>query len=180
MPRRSVSPFCHPGRTESESALRGEPKNGSCLLQVPVPLGRLGRKDLSEAVWPFKSFDRFSNSCTIRSTSSSRSKSRACDLLFCRASLPLNGPLSKLTMYEEAEVYVAFLSFSGTASGKSSPPRSSVRDWKPGTWSKRTSPVLRCRLKSVSLLSDIHSGSFNPACHPFVYLVGFIHLLEAY
>ena len=38
----SVSGFCHPGRTASESPLRSRPGNGSCLLPVPVPLGWLG------------------------------------------------------------------------------------------------------------------------------------------
>ena len=115
------------------------PAPGACATS------RAGDKDLSEALLPFKSFDLSSNLSTISCTSCSRSRSSACDLLFW-ASLPLNGPLSKLTMYENFEEYVALLLFSGT-SRKSNPPRRSVRNWKPGTWSKRTSPVLRCRLK---------------------------------
>jgi len=43
-PRRSVSGFCHPGRTAWESPLQARPGNGSCLLQVPAPLGWLARK----------------------------------------------------------------------------------------------------------------------------------------
>ena len=121
------------------------PAPGACATRMA------GELALSDERLPNNLFDLSSNVFTISCTSSSRSRSCACDLLFCRASIPLNGPLSKSTMYEEAEEYVAFLSFSGTASGKSSLPRSSVRDWKPGTWSKRTSPVLRYRLKSVNL-----------------------------
>ncbi len=99
-------------------------------------------ESFAENSLPFKSLALFSSFSTITLTSCSRSRSRVFKFLPFTVSLPLNGPFVNSTMHEEAEEYVAFLSFSGT-SGESSPSRSfaaSVRrekSGKSGTWSKR-------------------------------------------